>query len=354
MNLRSLAVAVLIYVCVNQHAFAVLQAYEGFDYSNTGANLLASATDNSISRDGGLGWAGPWRVFGTTEATTATNGHRLSQDDVSLDSAAFPFSPIGDRVISKGIGPGNNTWADRTFAAPFNFSSEGEVRYFSFLFQKDTGAATAEDNMEVDFWSVGTGDPLTQVRFGSNSSEQFFFNNTSSPTFKSVSVGQPYFVVLKLESHAATNDTLSAITFAPSDTVPVAEPTVWESSRSPGLGATIAGIRLWIGVQTTGEYDEIRMGTSWADVAVAPAFPAGDYNHDGMVDAADYVIWRKNPGGQFGPGDYDIWRQNFGVANTGAGAAIESATVPEPAVGLMLLMASSLWIASRAFIRTSS
>ncbi len=23
----------------------------------------------------------------------------------------------------------------------------------------------------------------------------------------------------------------------------------------------------------------------------------GDFNHDGAVDAADYVVWRKNPGG---------------------------------------------------------
>ena len=271
MKLRSLAVVVIIYACVNQQAFALLQAYEGFDYPNTGSNLLASA-DSSITRDGGSGWSGPWRVFGTVEPTTATNGHRLSQDDVSLDSAAFPFSPIGDRLVSDGIGPGNNTWADRTFATPFNFSTEGEVRYFSFLFQKDTGAATTEENMEVNFWSVGTGDPLTQLRFGSNSSEQFFFNNTSSPTFKAHNVGQPYFVVLKLESHLATNDTVSAITYAPSDTVPTAEPAAWESTRSVGIGTTIAGIRLWIGVHAIGQFDEIRMGTTWADVAVAPPF----------------------------------------------------------------------------------
>ena len=35
----------------------------------------------------------------------------------------------------------------------------------------------------------------------------------------------------------------------------------------------------------------------------------GDFNGDGIVDAADYVIWRKNDGSQVG---YDMWRSHFG------------------------------------------
>jgi hypothetical protein len=52
---------------------------------------------------------------------------------------------------------------------------------------------------------------------------------------------------------------------------------------------------------------------------------AGDYNQDGTVDAADYVVWRENDGPQSG---YDIWRANFGKT-AGANAGI-SAAVPEP------------------------
>jgi hypothetical protein len=54
----------------------------------------------------------------------------------------------------------------------------------------------------------------------------------------------------------------------------------------------------------------------------------GDYNGDGSVDAADYVVWRKNDiNGQQG---YDDWRMNFGLPD-GAGSALVSASVPEPA-----------------------
>jgi hypothetical protein len=54
---------------------------------------------------------------------------------------------------------------------------------------------------------------------------------------------------------------------------------------------------------------------------------AGDYNNDGSVDAADYVVWRKNNiNGQQG---YNDWRTNFG-ATAGPANGLSSAAVPEP------------------------
>jgi hypothetical protein len=60
---------------------------------------------------------------------------------------------------------------------------------------------------------------------------------------------------------------------------------------------------------------------------------AGDYNADGKVDAADYVVWRKDPSAYGGdPAGYNTWRTNFGRP-PGAGSALTSAAaaaVPEP------------------------
>ncbi|HEY3392496.1 MAG TPA: PEP-CTERM sorting domain-containing protein [Lacipirellulaceae bacterium] len=61
----------------------------------------------------------------------------------------------------------------------------------------------------------------------------------------------------------------------------------------------------------------------------------GDFNNDGKVDAADYVVWRKTDGSQ--PG-YDEWRTNFG-RTAGSGSALGSAAVPEPSA-LVLLAAA--------------
>jgi autotransporter-associated beta strand protein len=73
-------------------------------------------------------------------------------------------------------------------------------------------------------------------------------------------------------------------------------------------------------------------------VSLAALLP-GDFNVDGNVDAADYVLWRKNDGT---PQGYDAWRANFGATAGGgsAGDALAGATVPEPASAVLLLAAA--------------
>ncbi len=88
---------------------------------------------------------------------------------------------------------------------------------------------------------------------------------------------------------------------------------------------------------------------------VAAALP-GDYNNNGVVDTADYVIWRDNQGapagslpndtagGAIGMAQYNLWRTNYGATSLSAGGA----AVPEPA---SLLLASltivAAWTARR-------
>jgi hypothetical protein len=53
----------------------------------------------------------------------------------------------------------------------------------------------------------------------------------------------------------------------------------------------------------------------------------GDYNHDGSVDAADYIIWRKTLNTQ---DKYDEWRANFGTTSgsgNGAASTLTGATI---------------------------
>ncbi len=63
----------------------------------------------------------------------------------------------------------------------------------------------------------------------------------------------------------------------------------------------------------------------------------GDFNTDGKVDAADYVVWRKGLDTLYTPDDYDDWRANFGATAPGAGTvAGQAAAVPEPAAIILL------------------
>jgi autotransporter-associated beta strand protein len=70
----------------------------------------------------------------------------------------------------------------------------------------------------------------------------------------------------------------------------------------------------------------------------------GDYNNNGIVDAADYVVWRKGLGTIYTQNDYDVWRAHFGQssgAGAGGGSGLSEAAVPEPATSSLLLFALS-------------
>jgi hypothetical protein len=75
----------------------------------------------------------------------------------------------------------------------------------------------------------------------------------------------------------------------------------------------------------------------------------GDYNNNGSVDAADYVIWRKggplqnevDVPGTVNMADYTAWRARFGNTS-GSGSALGSAAVPEPSAWIVAVYAVAL------------
>lgn len=85
-----------------------------------------------------------------------------------------------------------------------------------------------------------------------------------------------------------------------------------------------------------------------------------DYNDDGIVDAADYVVWRHTLGQAVVPGtgadgssngtidqaDYNIWRTYFG-ATPGSGAGLAANAVPEPASAMLIMLVTLLTLAGR-------
>ncbi len=83
----------------------------------------------------------------------------------------------------------------------------------------------------------------------------------------------------------------------------------------------------------------------------------GDFNNDGIVDLADYTIWRDtflqfgdlpadaDGNGFIGNADYDIWEANFGST---ASSLATSTAVPEPSSALLLVaLTTSLLSANR-------
>ncbi len=89
-------------------------------------------------------------------------------------------------------------------------------------------------------------------------------------------------------------------------------------------------------------------GVFVSDLVAVDGSLQGDFNNDGTVDAADYVVWRKTDGG---PDGYDDWRANFSntlPGNAASGNAAEAvAHVPEPSSMLLLALGGVALIARR-------
>jgi hypothetical protein len=95
------------------------------------------------------------------------------------------------------------------------------------------------------------------------------------------------------------------------------------------------------------DYNQIMYGL---DLGLIPnLFPrlTGDYNRDDVVDAADYVVWRKakesgnlaadgNGDGIINLADYNVWRAHIGSTSS---AAAPAQAVPEPQGNLFYLVA---------------
>jgi GH35 family endo-1,4-beta-xylanase len=91
------------------------------------------------------------------------------------------------------------------------------------------------------------------------------------------------------------------------------------------------------------------------ELEIALPFLLGDYNRDGKVDTADYVVLRKTMGtavatpgmgadgnhnGVIDIGDVAMWQAHFGAVMPGSGGSV--AAVPEPASALLLLCGTAL------------
>lgn len=86
---------------------------------------------------------------------------------------------------------------------------------------------------------------------------------------------------------------------------------------------------------------------------IQPPVLQGDYNKNGVVDTADYIVWRNtlnqsgtglpadgNGNGNIDSGDYGLWRAHFGQTAGSASGIGVSAAVPEPSTLALLLFAS--------------
>jgi hypothetical protein len=115
------------------------------------------------------------------------------------------------------------------------------------------------------------------------------------------------------------------------------------TSPSPG-GPSISGTFSTINLPTFAGFawDTTQLYTAGYLLLTSTGLP-GDFNSDGTVDTADYVVWRKNDGT---PAGYIAWQANFGATAGSAAADVSHnpAFVPEPSAVTLLGACIAAWL----------
>jgi hypothetical protein len=70
-----------------------------------------------------------------------------------------------------------------------------------------------------------------------------------------------------------------------------------------------------------------------------------DYNNDGVVNAADYVVWRKSLGT---PSGYNLWRASFGQIAAAGSISTGNTIVPEPRFAAIVVWGVIILICQRS------
>ena len=227
--------------------------------------------------------------------------------------------------IGRGAGIGANSGSNRYNARNWSLSAFDESDYFTWTLTPATG-------FEIDFNSVsgqwqrsGTG-PISYVLRSS-------LDGFSADVATGDITGNSSAVAYNLDL-SSIQDVTSAIEF-----------------RLFAYGGTnVAGTFSFNDFTFDGEVVPTGM----------PTVLAGDFNDNGTVDAADYVVWRSGLATQLqlvnettSPGvvdaeDYGVWQGNFGAVASSQGASITQSTivVPEPMSAVLVLCVASAFFVS--------
>jgi hypothetical protein len=321
----------------NRASYAISLAYDGFNY----------ATGNLAGQNGGTGWTAAWTSSGGTAQVQSPGATYPSLNTVG-NKAFISASDQNSRILTAGLqGTGDSTvWASfigqRTGA--------NNVRFFGLTFYEG-GTAAAQER-----FSIGENSNNNSDLWGAR-----FTNASSGIVNSTVSINTQSLLLVRVNYHAAANDDLY----------------LWVnpnlSAGEPAIGtAAASSIGLWnmvfdrISIRggtlnggNIGEayYDELRIGTTFADVSPGIC-GLGDTDCNGTVDLNDFepirANFRKNVAlrtqgdldlnGVVNFADFREWKGAY-VAGGGsmAGVNLDFFAVPEPnTIGIAVLAACVL------------
>lgn len=186
--------------------------------------------------------------------------------------------------------------------------------------------------------------------FGTNGSERFsLFTNNGYHNNRWTATGD---VDTGIPAGNAFHVAFTLVTANSYDLVlsPIGGGTPYFSQTGAPLAGTadIAINRLRVSAYGTGSSTDGSKELFFDNLVVSGPIP-GDFNNDNVVDAADYVVWRKNG---LDANAYNLWRTHFGQTGSGSAAPTPSSgsSVPEPTTLTLTVMV----VLARIILRPST
>jgi hypothetical protein len=238
---------------------AAVLASEGYNYTADGTSLNG--------KGGGTGFAAAW--------ADADNDVLLSTSAGSLSyPAGVTLTPTGTRVELTAADTA--AAATRQLATGMSLATGGNVFYASGLFRRS--AVSGEQSL-VQFRDTVAGN--IRWSFGINNAGSFLVsvNPTDAnqvATGGTAAADTTYLIVARIRTNTGTggNDEVFLQAYGPGDTV-IAEPaadTDWQLRSSGGSSVTLTFAELLMAnaAGATNQFDELRVGTTFADVTGVP------------------------------------------------------------------------------------
>lgn len=223
---------------------AALLSYESFDY--TAGNL--------VGQNGGTGFSGAWSAFNGANGTTVVQAAGLEYSSLETDGGKAYITPTG----------GSSTGALRNLDATY---SSGTV-YLSFLTNLDDGARF----FGLSLYDGGT-ERLLIGKQGGQTSWSLSGPVVTAQTSGTVTLDTTFLMVLRVDFDASGANERLRLYIDPTLGV---EPAVAQIDLLTSTSFQFNALRIAAGFTSgpqaaaIGSFDEIRVGTTYADVTPVP------------------------------------------------------------------------------------
>jgi hypothetical protein len=275
----AIAGMVLVIAALTPQAQAAVLAYEDFNYSNADCgDFLVGSTYQGYSSPlpcwKGTGWPAntPW-----INPIPGLYGPSTKRGRVATSSMTFPagvtYTTSGRNwLVTSSLNANGKAYAARMMGTPIDFGASNTF-FMSFLIRNKPN--NSDGYLLIQLANSGTSTIGLNVGWtGSNKARVGYgLTSQSKDSVATLNTNSVYFMVARIVTNPGTsNDSYQASFYSPTDVVPYNEPGSWTLTYQTNLANQVCDVMaiscgdLFTCDNTASYIDEIRVGTTWADV----------------------------------------------------------------------------------------